>query len=168
MACETYTNETEVRDVVRQFENCEYALTEFTHVRHVTVACWYLCTSNITALTVGIARGSTEISAALDQMRLGLNRFLAHHGKQGYHETITRFWMELLASYLDELPDMPLLSKVNSAVERYRSKEILFFHYTRERVMSDAAKQGWIAPDLQAIGNAPIALSTTKAQSLGD
>ncbi len=148
-------NEDAIRELVQKFEACQYAPEEFTHMHHLTVACWYLCT--------------LDRPEAFVRMRSGLNRFLAHHGKQGYHETITRFWMELLAVYLENLPaEMSLVSKVNSAVKRYRSKELLFSFYTRERVMSDAAKQGWIAPDLQAIDTAPIALSTTKAQSLED
>lgn len=139
MAEAFFENEDAIREVVQKFEACQYTPEEFTHSHHLTVACWYLCTLD-----------RLDRPEAFVRMRSGLKRFLAHHGKQGYHETITRFWMELLASYLDELPKaMPLLSKVNSAVERYRSKEVLFSYYTRARVMSDAAKQGWIEPDLQ-------------------
>lgn len=148
-------NEDAICSIVRKFEGCEFSPEEFTHRHHLTVASWYLCTGCQ--------------ADALSRMRSGLQRFIAHHGKQGYHETITRFWMELLAAYLDELPDsMPLLSRVNSAVERYRSKEILFSYYTRERVMSDAARQAWITPDLQPIGALPVALTTAKVQILRD
>jgi hypothetical protein len=144
-----------IREIVRKFENCEYSPEEFTHAHHLSVASWYLCA------------GSQ--ADALSRMRAGLKRFIAHHGKQGYHETITRFWMELLAAYLDQLPDaIPLVSKVNSAVERYSSKEILFSYYTRERVMSDKARQAWIAPDLHPIGKLPVALATAKVQTSRD
>src|ERR1700758_1977498 len=148
-------NEDAIREVVQKFEACQYAPEEFTHTHHLTVACWYLCT--------------LDRPEAFVRMRSGLKRFIAHHGKQGYHETITRFWMELLAAYLDQLPDaIPLVSKVNSAVERYSSKEILFSYYTRERVMSDKARQAWIAPDLHPIGKLPVALATAKVQTSRD
>ena len=148
-------DEDAIRNIVQKFENCEFSPEQFTHGHHLTVASWYLCA------------GSQ--ADALSRMRSGLQRFIAYHGKQGYHETITRFWMELLAAYLDELPDsMPLLSRVNSAAERYRSKEILFSYYTRARVMSDAARQVWIAPDLQPIGTLSAALTTVKVQTLRD
>ena len=153
MAHETYKDEAEIRDVVRKFEGCEYALAEFTHVRHVTVACWYLCTNGMGS-TAGDARRSTKKSAeALERMRLGLRRFIAHHGKQGYHETITRFWVELLGSFLEKLGDgVSTTLKVNRALECYGSKDVLFSYYTRELVMSDTAKREWVEPDLRAIG----------------
>lgn len=137
----TYKNEAEIQEVVRKFEACAYGLAEFTHVRHLTVACWYLCTA--------------PPESALAQMREGLQHFLAHHGRQGYHETITRFWMELLGSFLGQSPgNTPTITLVNSAVERYASKAILFEYYSRERVISDTARANWIAPDLQpVVGN---------------
>ena len=129
-----YREESEVRQVVTKFENCEYPLEDFTHARHVTVACWYLCTM------------SPE--EAVGQMRVALQRFISHHGRQGYHETITRFWMELLGEYLRGLPEgLGAIEKINRAVEAHGEKDLLFRFYSRERVMSDAARKEWIKPD---------------------
>ena len=44
MAEVVYLNEDAIREVIRKFEQCEYAPAEFTHARHLTVGCWYLCT----------------------------------------------------------------------------------------------------------------------------
>jgi hypothetical protein len=138
MADVTYADESEIREVVEKFEDCEFELAEFTHARHLTVACWYLCT--------------LPRHEALGRMRCGLQRFIAHHQKQGYHETITRFWMELLCSYLCQCQDgATITSKVNGAVERFGSKDVLYSYYTRDRVMSDAARATWIEPDLRDI-----------------
>jgi hypothetical protein len=130
-----YENEREIVEVVERFEQCEFALEEFTHARHLTVACWYLCT--------------LPAEEALQRMRDGLQRFLAHREKQGYHETITRFWMELLENYLCHCPATDLTSKVNSAIERFAKKDVLFSYYTRDRIMSDAARAAWVDPDLR-------------------
>ena len=133
-----YREEIEVRQVVSRFENCEYALEEFTHARHVTVAAWYLCTM--------------PSAEALERMRAGLQRFIAHHNRQGYHETITRFWMELLGEYLLGLPDgMTLVEKINRAVEAHSEKDILFRYYSRELVMSEAARREWVEPDVMPL-----------------
>ena len=141
----TYKDEAEIQEVVRKFEECAYGLAEFTHGRHLTVACWYLCTA--------------PPETALARMREGLQHFIAHHGRQGYHETITRFWMELLGSVLGQLPgNTPNITKVNRALERYASKEILFEYYSRERVMSDTARTHWIVPDLQPLVGSPSSL----------
>jgi hypothetical protein len=135
-----YRDVREIRDVVETFERCDFALAEFTHARHLTVACWCLCTF------------SRE--AALEHMRRGLQNFIAHHRKEGYHETITRFWMDLLANYLYQCPQAATLtSKVNGALQQFASKDVLFSYYSRDRVMSDAARAAWIEPDLRPIAD---------------
>ena len=138
MAHVTYADECEIREVVEKFERCELALEEFTHARHLTVACWYLCT--------------LPRHQALGRMRYALQGFIAHHQKQGYHETITRFWIELLCNHLCQpSEESTITSKVNGAVERFASKDVLYSYYTRDRVMSDAARAEWIEPDLRTI-----------------
>jgi hypothetical protein len=140
MTADTYRDVSEIRDVAERFERCDFALAEFTHARHLTVACWYLC--------------SYSREDALERMRRGLQTFIAHHGKHGYHETITRFWMELLAHYLNQCPQSEALTgKMNGALQQFASKDVLFAYYSRDRVMSDEARASWIEPDLRPIGS---------------
>lgn len=109
---------------VCRFENCEYALEEFGHGEHLKVAWTYL---QLYGYDLALAR-----------MRAGLQRFGAHYNKSGYNETITVFWMRKLQRHFAEnFCDLP--------------KETLFLYYTRDRVLSDAAKQRWIEPDLQPL-----------------
>jgi hypothetical protein len=137
MEAVTYCNDDAIREVVEKFETCVYAPEEFIHARHLTVAAWYLCT--------------LPEDAALSRMRESLLRFTAHHKKQAYHETITRFWMLLIADHLHrqsgELSDV---QRVNDVVTRY-PKETLFDYYSRDRVISETAKHEWIEPDLRQI-----------------
>ena len=140
----TYREEHEIRSVVERFEKCDFALPEFTHARHLTVACWYLC--------------ALSREEAMDRMRRGLQAFIAHHGKQGYHETITRFWMEILADDLGRcLHDATLPERVNGALQRYSNKDVLYSYYSRDRVMSDEARTGWVEPDLRPLSNPAVA-----------
>jgi hypothetical protein len=140
MTADTYRDVSEIRNVAERFERCDFALAEFTHARHLTVACWYLC--------------SYSREDALERMRRGLQTFIAHHGKHGYHETITRFWMEFLANHLSQCPqDATLTSKVNGVLRQFASKDVLFSYYSRDRVMSDAARTAWTEPDLRPIAD---------------
>ena len=137
MEAPLYQEESEIREAVAKFERLEYGLQEFTHARHVTVASWYLCT---------LTR-----EEALVRMRVGLQRFIAHHGRQGYHETITRFWIELLDEFLRRLPEeMSRVEKINRAVGGHADKGILFRYYSREFVMSEAARKEWMEPDIRS------------------
>ena len=134
-----YRDESEIADVVGKFEHCEFRLEEFTHARHVTVAAWYLC--------------NLRPDEALKRMRSGLVRFIEHHGRHGYHETITRFWMERIGLCIAQMPaDMSVRQKVNEVVELSQCKDVLFEHYTRDRVLSERAKREWVEPDVKAIG----------------
>jgi hypothetical protein len=133
-----YLHPGEIASVVHKFENCEYRPDQFTHAFHLTVAAWYL------------SQYSPE--EALDRMRAALLRFTGHRGVKGYHETITRFWLLITANFLAEAQaDSSLTDRVNELVKRFGRKDILFDYYSRELVMSDEARLGWIEPNLQIL-----------------
>jgi len=113
---------------VRRLEGCEYGLQEFGHQEHLKVAWTYLHLYGY--------------DAALARMREGLLRFSAHYNRSGYNETITVFWMRNLQAHCGEDP-IEVLSKAD--------KQLLFRHFSRERAMSEEAKQHWIEPDLMAL-----------------
>jgi hypothetical protein len=138
-----YRDLSEVHEVVRRFEACEYSPAEFTHAHHLTVACFYLST--------------LPDEEALVRMRLGLRRFVEHHGKNAYHETITCFWMQACSHLLSAQPaGNDIIENINAAIQALGKKDMVFEHYTRDRVMSEAARRGWIAPDLKPIAGATV------------
>ena len=131
-----YAAESDLQTIVEQFEKCDLSLEDFTHARHLTVAGFYLT--------------KFSFDEALVRMRIGLQRFIAYHGKQGYHETIMRFWMELIFCFLNGIsPETPVTERINEVVARYGSKEILFEYYTKGQVMSETARHAWVEPDLK-------------------
>jgi len=137
-----YRDEHAIAKVVEKFERCAFGLEEFTHARHLTVASWYLC--------------HLPPDEAQARMSTGLVRFIEHHGKQGYHETITRFWMELIRTFLDCLPkNASIMEKVNKTMELHGNKDVLLKYYTRERVLSEVAgrtrlKVDWVRSPISA------------------
>jgi len=138
MKTTAYSDEYAIADVVQKFERCEFGLKEFTHARHLTVAAWYLC--------------RLSPAEAHVRMKTGLLRFIEHHEKQGYHETITRFWMEIVGNFLESIPrDATITWKVNNVVERYDNTDVLYEHYSRERLLLELAKREWVEPDLKVI-----------------
>ena len=135
-----YRCSAEIESVVHKLENCEYGVHEFGHNKHLAVAAWY-----VTSL------GPQE---AWDRIRASLLQFTAHHGKTGYHETITRFWLLLVEDFLrTEVGASSLADKVNRLVCRYADKNIVFHYYSRERIMSEEARATWVEPDLRNLGN---------------
>jgi hypothetical protein len=134
----TYRSSNEIETVVRKFEKCEYGVTDFDHSKHLAVAGWYLA--------------CLGLEEALTRMRSALLRFTRHHHVKGYHETITRFWLLLVQEFLlSQPPRKPFTEQVNELIQCYCDKNILFEYYSRERVMSDQAREQWIEPDLKQL-----------------
>ena len=98
-------SEREIENVVRGFETCETGADDFKHKDHLVVAVWYV--------------HNLGREAALERMRAGLKRFLAHHevDPKKYSEEITSFWIERVAERLDELGNLSLVEKCNRIVE---------------------------------------------------
>jgi hypothetical protein len=127
----------EIETVVQKFEQCEYSPKEFTHAHHLSVAAYYLQTVSPTQ--------------ALTRMRSALQRFTAHHQVKGYHETITRFWLALVAYALENCPDTKLTDRVTMVIACYPDKNAIFDYYTDKTLQSVEARQDWVPPDLKAL-----------------
>jgi hypothetical protein len=131
-----YRTEAEIDDVVKRFEECSYTPSEFVHARHLTVAAVYFVRFNE--------------DAAKERMRTGLRKFIEHHGKQGYHVTITEFWLALVARVVAEhsSKSADLVSIANDVFARCSDKNLIHNFYSRERIASAEAKSNHLAPDL--------------------
>lgn len=100
-----YDTEEDVLRVVRGFETCATPPEDFHHREHLTLAVWYLTT---------LSRDE-----ALAEMRTGLWRFIDHHGvdRKKYREEVTVFWMDAVASQLEEIgAQASLLDKCNQVI----------------------------------------------------
>lgn len=129
---QVFTHDDEVREVVRRFEQCRYSLQEFDHGRHLAVGMAYL--------------DDEDFEAAICRMRASLQRFSRHHGKMGYHETMTRFWLLRLQPVRAALAGQPLWQACNAAIKELADKDLVFQYYHRDELMSDAARHQWVKP----------------------
>ena len=136
---EPYRTRAEIEVVVRRFESCEYQPEEFVHARHLTVAAWYFL--------------HFERAAAEEHMRVGLLKFIQHHGKNAYHVTITEFWLQMVEQTLhEEGTGSGPVSRVNRVVERLGDKHHIYEFFSRARLESPEAKARRIEPDLKPLG----------------
>ena len=93
-------------------------------------------------------------------MRDGILRLNAAHGvpttpTRGYHETITRFYVRVICDYVANKEERPAGSwpeRVTRLLDRYGDRELPLRHYTKDLLMSQAARFGWVEPDLLPIG----------------
>jgi hypothetical protein len=121
----------------------------WTHAAHLTVGAWR------------VERHGA--AGALERLRTGIRRLNESHGREntataGYHETITAAYVALLAAFLAGGP--PGLT-LNDRIARLLAsplaeRDILFRAYSCERLMSTAARAGWIEPDLALLRLATV------------
>lgn len=123
--------EEQARELVRRFEDCTLPLSDFKHSAHLTVALFYL-----TRMPVG---------AAAEQFRVSIKRFIAHYGESGYNETITMFWLNLIASFLMKSgPTRSFSDLLDALLEGHKDSSLIYNYYTRERLQSAEARTTWL------------------------
>ena len=117
--------------------------SEWTHAAHVTVAAWHVFEQG---------------AAALDRVRAGILQYNAAVGlvstpDSGYHETITRFWVERLAAFFrDQGPFADQDAAVAAAVQTFGVKrDWLSAHWSFDVIQSREARAAWVPPDRQPI-----------------
>ncbi|MGC2698481.1 MAG: hypothetical protein WA738_22050 [Candidatus Angelobacter sp.] len=125
----------EILTLADRLERCLLAKQEFHHRDHLAVSVVFLY--------------AADFEAAMDRMRASLKRFAAHHGVAGlYHETLTRFWLQQVASRVDR--GHCLLESVQKVQAGLGDKELPFQFYSRELLNSPEAKANWMEPDLRS------------------
>lgn len=123
------------------FESGELSPDAFDHAAHLALA-------THCALTLPRA-------VALDGLRDRLRSFLSRNGVQttrdrGYHETLTRFWFEAVVGVIEATdPSIPMtVDALTPRVTRQLgNKKMALQYYSRDRIMSWAARTGWLPPD---------------------
>jgi len=125
-------------ELTRALEQGEIANEKFHHASHLHVAWVYLSES------------SSEKEAA-SKMRTTLRRLAAAAGKlEKYHETLTLFWIYLLARAHAEAGDKSL-EEIVRANPRLLEKNFPLAYYSIERLFSDHARTAWVEPDLKSL-----------------
>lgn len=134
----TYKAEAEIQDVVDGFESCRTGKDDFHHSHHLVVATVYL--------------QSLTIDSATEKLRVGLRRFLDYHqvDQQKYNETLTVFWLEMVALELSKLrSNVSLIDKCNSVISALGNAKLALEFYSSELLWSDEARKAFVSPDLK-------------------
>ncbi|HEY0194418.1 MAG TPA: hypothetical protein VGC42_25070 [Kofleriaceae bacterium] len=125
------------------FHDRTLAEAQWTHVAHVRVAWLHLARH--------------PLDAAHILMRVGICRLNATHGlvetpARGYHETITRAWLSVIAALRQRDPG----SDSRAFIARHGlERDALLRYYSRDRLHSTTARAIFVAPDLADLANLP-------------
>jgi hypothetical protein len=139
-------------ELTRALERGEIANESFHHLSHLHVAWVYLseCSS---------------VEEAAGKIRNTLQKFTASAGKpEKYHETITLFWIHLLAG-MRSGESRKSLKQIVEINPRLLEKNFPLAYYSRERLFSDKARTSWIEPDLKPLPAHASALCSSSSSS---
>ena len=130
----------EIVALVRGFEECTLPKAEWTHHAHLTVALCYL--------------RHLEREEATTRLREGIQHYnrTAGGSPHGYHESITLAWVAVLTRFLAEHDRGQSQAELTRLlIAECGDKDYLLRYYSRAVLLSDAARHGWVPPDLQPI-----------------
>ena len=142
----------DLEDFAARFTTCRIPREEWTHHAHLAVGLWHVD-----------RYGPDE---ALERLRSGIRRLNDSHGTpnsatRGYHETITRAYVQLLSEFLESCPTaMPLTQRVARLLASpVADKDALLRFYSRELLMSSQARAVWAEPDILPVSMVPLLAS---------
>ncbi|GAA2365460.1 hypothetical protein [Dactylosporangium salmoneum] len=98
-----------------------------------------------------LAIGRVGLEAAIPLVSEGIQRTARYAGvPQKYHVTMSRAWVELIAAHPSE-PDIDVFLARNPDL---LDKRLLLRFYRSSTLASDAARTGWVEPDLRPFRSA--------------
>jgi len=124
------------------FEAGTWPFDKWHHREHIRVAYLYL------------SRHPYE--TALDRMRSGIKALNAAHKvpetpTRGYHETMTQGWLRLTHHFLSQSGKCESSEAFVAKHPGLLQKDALLSHYTRDRLLSLEARNGFVEPDLRPL-----------------
>ncbi|OFZ23252.1 MAG: hypothetical protein A3D92_08980 [Bacteroidetes bacterium RIFCSPHIGHO2_02_FULL_44_7] len=135
-------NKDYIEEFIRRFEAGQLPKEEWTHEAHLVVGIVYvtryefdralaLARENITAHNVAVGTINSDSS--------------------GYHESITRFWLEIIKRYLKARQYHSIEETVHLFLRSSAAdKDLPMEFYSRERLFTTEARTNWVDPDKKA------------------
>ncbi|MBD2039182.1 hypothetical protein [Microcoleus sp. FACHB-672] len=133
----------EIESLIRNFESCTLPRCEWTHHAHLIVALWYLT--------------RYPEQKAINRIRENIQRLNRANGvlttkDNGYHETITLFWIQIVSRHLlSEGENQTFVNLANSLIHNCGNPSLPLEYYSRDRLMSWKARITWVEPELKSL-----------------
>jgi hypothetical protein len=119
---------------------------QWTHEAHLRVGLWHSLRYPRDA-ALGLLR---------DRIRAyNLATGVQNTSREGYHETITRFYVAVIAAFLGSVDSSRVIDELaQEFIERFGDRSLPLRHYTRGHLFSADARLGWLEPDLESSAGA--------------
>lgn len=126
--------------MIAGFTNCTLPLDEWDHGTHLVVGLYVIAKYG---------------EAAYSVMKTRLLNYTKHYGKDGYHETMTRFWIWAVQHFMEvENGSIAWNQTQLDAIifnEELTRRNLWNDYYSLELMQSEEAKKKFIEPDLKPL-----------------
>jgi hypothetical protein len=130
-------------ELVDAFLSRKLPKKEWTHEAHLKVGLWHLL--------------HYAPNESLERLRQNIKQYNVSCGienteTQGYHETITRFYVWLVNKFLQQTERSQSIDLLaDRLISLYGDKSFPLNYYSRDKLMSKTARLQWVEPDLKAL-----------------
>lgn len=137
-----FTTNKEVTNFIFAFHSGNFPRANWHHAEHLILALWYL-----------LHYPENKVLALIRQQIIFYNQSvgIANTENSGYHETLTIFWLKIIADYLKTIPPQTdfLIILENLLNSDLNNPDLPLEYYTGDRLFSVTARQTFLAPNLQ-------------------
>lgn len=136
-------SESATNTLAEQFTACTLPKEQWTHHAHLRVGLWHV-----------LRFGPDQ---ALDLLRERISRYNVATGgvntaTDGYHETITRFYVWAIARFVDGADRSRREDDLADELLRtHGNRDLPLRHWSRERLFSSDARLTWVEPDVRPL-----------------
>ena len=125
-------------EFLRAFFDLKLPNAEFHHRDHLRLA-W-------------LAVRRHGAGAAEQVVTRGIQKFAQHHSHgPAYHDTMTRFWVRLVAHAVSDRPEIVDFEEFLAAYPLLLDKNVPLRHWSREAMFAPDARSAWREPDVVAL-----------------
>jgi len=138
-----FADEAQIVGIVQAFQKRTLPFADWSHQAHLATGLWHVATH-------GEEAARPLLREAIKAYNLSVGR--ANDAMRGYHETVTLYFIWSAARFLERDAPAGLLDRVNAYVAGpFGAKEGIFRFWSRERLLSSAARLDWCEPDLRPL-----------------
>lgn len=129
--------------IAEGFSNHSLPKEQWTHGAHLVTGLFLIHTHGLDhaeAIMLDMIRSFNEAKGGINS------------GSEGYHHTLTIFYLRILAAYFDQHKDTPLAEMcANLLIAPQGARDYPLKYYSKDLLFSVQARKSWVGPDLSEI-----------------
>lgn len=133
----------EINFLIERFEAEKLPKAEWTHEAHLVVAVWYCSKHSLEKALPIVRRNITNHNTSVGT---------PNTDTEGYHETITKFWLIIASEFLKTQSEPSIDVSCNSFINSvYAQSNFPLNFYSEQLLFSVKARHHWVEPDLREL-----------------